>query len=681
MKLQRRLIKIRLRLSKDKVGIFLDSSKMDGCNFTESELLALMNEFLTEEEKAQMFKSEAIKSILGENQIETLVGSLGEEIKFSLLHSTEFTSNIEKTSLIGIICSLSEERKLEFLSDKIFIQKVLQLKQYDISYIAESLETDASKDNVIKLYQFRKIDIMSIVRTFSEEGKKHIILSNVYELSEADLEIIASTFSVSTLVEFLEQNEKALKEKGIKSYRIVRYMLTKEKQLEFIGQLEKLNISMENKAQILAMLDEDVKSRIDTSNFNQEYIEALQMDSLYGVIYVDINEPFEKYRNLGDLAAINPLELSSEGKAKLEELFEVCPQIRIIDDLNISSSTIEEYRIGEAWIKEVIDGINEEWTDIQKLAYADHAVGKRISYSPDFETEVWNKDDARPLWKIIASGYGVCNGISQVEQYILGKIGIETEMVSSEKHTFLKIKNIEIPNREGGVSKGDTIVDPTWNLANHKYDAFPENFCKSYEEIRKEDKKDDGTDTKAHEIEGEEENTTIGLDEQSLREIFASIGLANKDGSFKIETFMSVAEIVDLSNLGEVVSVEQKLLGLSKYYTEFANSPKETTKILRSIITYGKKLDFNKCVIDRVYEREDTNKSPVLYVHIDLPESGKHFYVADKGTKSFVRMSEEEFEAKFECYEMDIQKSHGNKPWRGTRKVVSERNVSGVPEK
>lgn len=674
MKLQRRLIKIGLRLSKNKVGIFLDSNKIAGCNFTDGELLALMNKFLTEKEKAQMLKSEAIKSILAENQIEALVNSLGEEVKFSLLHSTEFTRNIEKASLIGIICSLSDERKLELLSDKMFVQKVLQLKPYDISYIAESLETDESKDNIIRLYQFRKIDIMSVVGTFSEEGKKNAILNNVYELSEADLEIIASRFSVSALGEFLEQNEKTLKEKGLKPYRIVRYMSTKEKQLQFIGQLEKLNISMENKVQILAMLDKDVKARIDTSNFSQEYLQALQMDSLYGVIYVDINEPFEKYKNLGDLAAINPLELSSEEKARLDELFEVCPQLRIMDNLGLSSSTIEEYRIGETWIKEIIDGINEEWTDIQKLAYVDHAVGKRISYSPDFETEVFDEANARPLWKIIASGYGVCNGISQVEQYILGKIGIEAEMVSSEKHTFLKIKNIEIPNREGSTIKGDTMVDPTWNLANHKYDAFPENFCKSYEEIRKEDKKDDETDTRAHEVDGEEGNTTIGLDEQSLREVFASIGLVNKVGSFKIETLISLVAI-------EIVSIEQKLSVLANYYTEFASSPKETTKILRSIIACGKKLDFNKCVIDRVYEREDTNKSPVLYLYIDLPENGKHFYVADKGTKSFISMSEEEFEAKFECYEMDIQKLHGNKPWRGTRRTAIEKNVSGVPEK
>ena len=681
MKLQRRLIRTQLLLSKNKVSMFLDNDKMASGNFSKEELEGLINRFLTEKEKVQILKNEVIRSRLGENQIENLVDSLGEEFKVELLYSIEFTRDIERSSIIRIIRSLGAVKKLEILLDKDFVQKVLKLKQYNISFIVEGLETEAEKDKMIKLYELNERNIVSIVGTFSEEGKKRVILSNVYELGKADLEIIASTLSITSLIEFLEGNEGTLKEKGIKPYRIVRYMLTREKQLEFIGQLEKINISMENKTQILAMLDKDVKSRIDTLNFSQENIEALQMDSSYGVINVDINEPFEKYRNLGDVAVINPIELSSEEKARLEMLFEVCPQLRIIDDLGISSSTIEEYRIGEEWIKTVIDGIHEEWTDIQKLAYVDHAVGKRISYSPDNDTEVYSEDESRPLWKVIASRYGVCNGISQVEQYILGRIGIEAEMISSDEHTFLKIKNIDIPNKEGSTIKGDTIVDPTWNLASHKYDAFPENFCKSYEEIREEDINDDNTDSKAHEIEGESENKTIGLDEQSLRNIFASIGLANENGSFKIGNLMAIRKIADLANLGEVESIEQKLLALSKYYTEFASSPKETTKILKSLIRSGKNLDFNRCVIDRVYEREDTNKRPVLYVYIDLPENGKHFYVADKGSKNFVRMSEQEFEAKFECYKMDIQKSHGNKPWKGTRKVVSERNVSGVAEK
>lgn len=63
--------------------------------------------------------------------------------------------------------------------------------------------------------------------------------------------------------------------------------------------------------------------------------------------------------------------------------------------------------------------------------------------------------------------------------------------------TFIKIKNITIPTDEGCIT-GDTLLDPTWNLSDHRYGAMPYSFCKSYEEIRKQDILVDGTDKESH---------------------------------------------------------------------------------------------------------------------------------------------------------------------------------------
>ena len=99
------------------------------------------------------------------------------------------------------------------------------------------------------------------------------------------------------------------------------------------------------------------------------------------------------------------------------------------------------------------DNIQEDWSDLQKIAYIDYRIGKKISYTPDFNTEVSNDGAARALWKIIASGYGVCNGIAQIEQYMLKRVGIESEMVSAETHAFLKVtSNFTSPAFLGGKS-------------------------------------------------------------------------------------------------------------------------------------------------------------------------------------------------------------------------------------
>ena len=85
-------------------------------------------------------------------------------------------------------------------------------------------------------------------------------------------------------------------------------------------------------------------------------------------------------------------------------------------------STASEYKDAEEWINSIIDTINPEYSKAQKLAIIDNAIGKKLSYSPDFRTEIFDNVCSRSLWKIVSSGYGVCNGISKVEQYILNRV-------------------------------------------------------------------------------------------------------------------------------------------------------------------------------------------------------------------------------------------------------------------
>lgn len=46
---------------------------------------------------------------------------------------------------------------------------------------------------------------------------------------------------------------------------------------------------------------------------------------------------------------------------------------------------------------------------------------------------------------------------------------------------------MEFPTQDGGTVTGNTILDPTWNLAAQRFGGRPNNFCRSYEEIRKHD--------------------------------------------------------------------------------------------------------------------------------------------------------------------------------------------------
>ena len=211
---------------------------------------------------------------------------------------------------------------------------------------------------------------------------------------------------------------------------------------------------------------------------------------------------------------------------------------------------------------------------------------------------------------------------------------------------------------------GDTILDPTWNLKAHRYHAKPEKFCKNYQEIRQNDIDKNGVDTKCHENDEQLADVTLGLTDKSLREVFKSLGLTDKDGAFLIKELFEKSKLIDNSNLPEEEWIKQQFSLLADYCPEFATCQNETISILRAVIFNQENQQFNRCVVNRVYERDDKTKRPVLYVYMNLPESGKKFYFADKDIGQFVELSQKEFEARFECYEKDLQEQKGHRPWQ-----------------
>lgn len=383
----------------------------------------------------------------------------------------------------------------------------------------------------------------------------------------------------------------------------------------------------------------------------------------YNQLRVDLKGDLGKYRDLDELITINPREMSGETRQQFLQLCEICPEIKISDAIGLAPCTAAEYKKAEAWIDSVLQGLNPEWTEIQKIAFIDNAIGKKISYSPDFDTEVFRAGSARALWRIINSGYGVCNGIAQVEQYILDKAGIDAEMISSGIHVFLKLTDMELPTTNGGTIKGDTILDPTWNMAAHRYGAKPENFCRSYEEIRKNDIRSNGEDSKAHKNDESLASATLDLEEQALRGIFTSIGIADQEGNFPVKKLADISESIYHSELPEEEVIKRQFALLAEYYPDFATCQNSTTTILQGLLLKNEKFHFNRCVVNRVYHREDEDKEVVLYVYVDFPNAGKKFYFADKEIGQFTEIPQKEFEAKFECYDKDLEKQNGMRPW------------------
>lgn len=303
---------------------------------------------------------------------------------------------------ILIIESLEDKNKQKILFNREYLEEKLGMESCEISGIVASIEDVEIKEYFIEYYKFNEYYIENILKTFPDQSKINILINNKYKLSEETIQYVLVSLNVDSLINFFNNNMDFLIQKRIAPYQITS-KLEKGEQLNLISKFESISLSVNDKKKILSTLDNNIKKDIDTSEFSEEYIKAIKLELNERVLgslipyslKVDLNGDLESYIGLDELLYINGMNISKEDKPKLFKLAEICPSIPIYDDLVLGSSTIEEYKNAEDWIEAVLEGINPNWTDIQKLAYIDNAIGKKISYSPDFNTEVFDHDKSK----------------------------------------------------------------------------------------------------------------------------------------------------------------------------------------------------------------------------------------------------------------------------------------------
>lgn len=122
--------------------------------------------------------------------------------------------------------------------------------------------------------------------------------------------------------------------------------------------------------------------------------------------------------------------------------------------------------------------------------------------------------------------------------------------------------------------------------------------------------------------------------------------------------------------------LKRQLDATKEYYPDFAKCQNSTTGILQCVALNQRNLQLDRCVVSRVYARDDSSKRPVLYVYADLPETGKKFYFVDAQRVEFIETTQKEFEAKFECYEKDLEKTEGHRPWKDTPEINKQEKLA-----
>lgn len=674
--------------AEDKVSVLADKENINRCeNITFDDLEELMEKFLIDNEKVDTLKLEHIKNNvtirnyiiqslktdeakvkLAQDKellelykddrylVTDMMASMDEasQVRVILENTQSLKEVMGSFSLAGLVGALDAESLSQIVTNKETVS-ALGLSSSQLSDVFCKLSDDNLKLELTKKYEFNNVDASRVIQSINDDLKLDVLKGKEYSFNEYDARKIITGMSAQNLIHVISHDKALLDKYNIEPHSVIS-ALDDEKQVQVIQSLDKLGLETNDKRKCIAVLSENVKSQMDREGLEEEVRDALDtVKDKKGKIVVDFNDDLGKYAGLDELIKINPLKLNSNESQKFKELARICPNMSVVDDLVTSESTAQEYLNAEAWIEEVEAGINPEWSDVEKIAYIDNAIGKKVSYAPDLGTEACDESAVRSLWKIIDSGYGVCNGISQVEQYMLGRIGIESERISGKHHSFLKIPNLKVKCADGEVKTGSSILDPTWNLAEQRYGARPDNFLRSYEEIRKHDVRRDGTDAECHKNDEKLSDATLDIDDKTLRQIYTNIGVITRvDSKFPVTDIMEESEKIDKLKLGSKTSVKKQLELLEKMHPDFATCQNSTDVILKGVLLAGENLQYDKMIMGRVFDKNDEMKKAVQYVYMELPDQEKVFFWADAKENKFKEASEPEFEERFRCYESDL---------------------------
>ena len=140
---------------------------------------------------------------------------------------------------------------------------------------------------------------------------------------------------------------------------------------------------------------------------------------------------------------------------------------------------------------------------------------------------------------------------------------------------------------------------------------------------------------------------------------------------------IKVSDEIAGKNIPLEQKVSEQLKLLQEMHPDFDKCQNSTISILAGNILNHPEMNFEKLVVNRVYNKNDERKTPSVYVYCDIGNEQNVFYVAEPGTGEFIKLSKQNFIENYECYEKDLEKTEGIRPWeKGALDIEKDLNQS-----
>jgi len=489
------------------------------------------------------------------------------------------------------------------------------LAELDLKYLEQTLESFGGSikvSNVEKCYASKNINgsrgIEFTKTNFSGFNSNVINLPKVEMISceQADNKV---PFITAEIVEIVNSDFDLLFSTEPNSYlKLANCFNTDARIEEFVdrGKTGSFSFTAER------MQGYDMRRTLDTLDLNLEETQDLLMstDRLRDVL---IDNKYLKFIKVNE-------RLTDEQKAILGEL---APEVTYEYVSDASQFYDKDNKYGEhvnfsGFIKaekifeDIVSGINESWTELEKFKYIYNALGKIVSY--DINVLDKNEDRAsydqaniiaRNPFSSIVTGQGVCAGYADMYMYVCKKAGLSCKTESSSGHRY---NIIEYQNAEGDIVS--SYCDLTWDAKNIKGNLKCKNFGKSkktflgHENLQCQDAVDIPVELV------EDIDNKIGYNYMNKRYLDVVKEALQMDGTenkvkFLLENVMKVQDVSSMNN-HEVVDFARMIL----VNCEISN---KDTGVSNAFIRKDAKYDKDVRDILWVKDRDDKENERYLY--------------------------------------------------------------------
>ena len=111
-----------LESSKNRFAVFEDRNTLSQCDFSVSELVNLISDFLTDQQKRQLFELEHFKKLDSNTKSSIIICIADDNIKLEILENSNIISNFSNNQVLSVVKSLGDYGKIQILHNLEFLK-------------------------------------------------------------------------------------------------------------------------------------------------------------------------------------------------------------------------------------------------------------------------------------------------------------------------------------------------------------------------------------------------------------------------------------------------------------------------------------------------------------------------------------------------------------------------------